>query len=73
LRESRAFTDWTDVLHAALGLLCAALRKLWWWAALAIMVAFIAYEALQGEPRVASYEDYVEFITGFVLGLVLFP
>jgi hypothetical protein len=41
----KAFTDWTDVCHAILGFVCAALRKIAWPLALAIILAFVVYEA----------------------------
>ena len=71
--KRNAFTDWTDVLHALVGFACAVLRRFLWPLALAIILAFVIYEALQAESRVASYEDVTEFITGFIVGLILFP
>jgi hypothetical protein len=65
--------DWTDICHAVLGFLCAICRKLCWWTALALFIAFAAYEALQEEPKATTYEDCVEFLVGFALGLILLP
>jgi len=71
--KRNAFTDWTDVLHALVGFACAVLRRFFWPLSLAIVLAFVAYEALEAESRAASYEDITEFITGFIVGLILFP
>jgi uncharacterized membrane protein YhaH (DUF805 family) len=72
-RLSNAFTDWTDALHAVLGFACAMLRSAFWPLSLAMILAFVAYEALEAESRLDSYEDLVELMTGFIVGLILFP
>ena len=72
-RLSNAFTDPSDVLHAVLGFVCAVLRKIAWPLALAMILAFVVYEALEAESRLDSYEDLIEFAVGFMMGLILFP
>jgi hypothetical protein len=68
-----AFRSPSDVLHAVLGFVCVALRKIAWPLALAMILAFVVYEALEAESRTDSYEDLIEFAVGFMIGLILFP
>jgi hypothetical protein len=72
-RPRNAFTSWTDIFHAFLGFICAALRG--WWPTFSILVTltFIVWEAWQAEDRVTSYEDLLEFTIGFILGVILLP
>jgi hypothetical protein len=73
LRRGNAFTNWTDVLHAILGLACAMLRRVFWPLSLVMILAFAVYEALEAESRLDSYEDLVEFMIGSLIGLILLP
>lgn len=68
-----AFRSPTDILHAVLGFACAILRRVFWPLSLAMILAFVVYEALEAESRLDSYEDLIEFVAGFMLGLVVFP
>ena len=69
----KAFTYWTDAVHALIGFSCAVLRKVFWPLALAMVLAFVVYEALEAESRTDSYEDLIEFAVGFMIGVILFP
>jgi len=69
----KTFTDWTHICHAILGFVCVALRKIAWPLALAMIIAFVVYEALEAESRTDSHEDLIEFAVGFMIGLILFP
>ena len=66
-----AFKSIGDCVHAALGFLACLVNiaPYGWIPSLVIILAFIAYEALEAENPTESYFDLVEFICGFVLGL----
>jgi len=68
-----AFNEATDWFHFLLGLLSAiflCLERPWIYLSILITLAFLFYEARQKESSYVSYSDFVEFIIGFVFGLI---
>jgi len=68
LSVKRAFTELSDWFHALLGLAAGALLRLphGWVFSLLLTLYFVVYQALE---RQASYEDLVEYLTGYAIGL----
>jgi hypothetical protein len=67
-RVRNAFREPWDWLHFLLGFLSAVF--VFYPVSLFIVVAFIIYEALQAESPESSYFDLVEFLCGFMVGLI---
>jgi len=67
-----AFKHITDYFHALLGFVAAVhmLFPYGWTGTLAILIVFIAYESMQKEEPTKSYQDIVEFIVGWLFGMI---
>ncbi|MCW1308319.1 MAG: hypothetical protein OH337_03865 [Candidatus Parvarchaeota archaeon] len=65
-----AFRSLDDVWHAVIGFIASTLRRYsyGWIISITITLIFIIYQALEAEEEIESYEDIVEFITGFIIG-----
>jgi len=74
LKESvrNAFKHITDYFHAALGFVAAVhmIFPYGWTGTLAILLAFIVYESMQKEDPATSTQDIVEFIVGWLFGMI---
>ena len=72
LKIKKAFRQITDYFHALLGFI-AAIHMLFpygWTGTLAILTAFIVYESMQKEDPATSTQDIVEFIIGWLFGMI---
>jgi len=71
LRMYNAFTDKTDVSHAILGFIACFLIifPYGWILTFLVTLIFIVYQSLEAESRISSYEDLVEYASGFILAL----
>ena len=67
-----AFRHITDYFHALLGFIAAVhmLFPYGWIGTLAILLAFTAYESQQKEDPATSTQDIVEFIVGWLFGMI---
>ena len=67
-----AFRHITDLFHALLGFIAAVhmIFPYGWIGTLAILSAFIVYESLQKEDSATSTQDLVEFIVGWLFGMI---
>jgi len=58
-------------VHFALGLAAGALTRPAPLLALAIYVAYLAYQLIEREPLQETYNDLTEALSGYALGLIL--
>jgi len=67
-----AFRHITDYFHALLGFVAAVhmLFPYGWIGTLAILLAFTAYESTQKENQAETTQDIVEFIVGWLFGMI---
>lgn len=72
VRKRSAFKEKWDWFHAFIGFLSAIclLVHYGWISSLLIAVIFLIYESTQKEPPKKSYFDIVEFLVGFIIGLI---
>jgi len=68
-----AFTKWTDLWHLVLGVIAGVLVRfpMGWVISFAITISYIVYQAVEVEEPLESYADYVEYLVGVFVGLIL--
>lgn len=70
-RERNAFMEWSDIVHAFFGFISGLTIKFKPLLSIIFIVIFIVYQALEAETPEQSYQDLVEFITGFIVSIPL--
>ena len=72
LKIKKAFKHITDYFHALLGFIAAVhmLFPYGWTGTLTILLAFIVYESMQKEKSITTTQDLVEFIVGWLFGMI---
>lgn len=67
-----AFRHITDCFHALLGFIAAVhmIFPYGWIGTLAILLTFIVYESMQREDPAETTQDIVEFIVGWLFGMI---
>ena len=63
------FPHLTDYIHLAYGIVCGLLLTLFPVASLILTLSYMVYQLVEREPITETYNDLIEFLTGFVLGL----
>ena len=58
---------WTDVVHFVLGFLTWLLKPF----SIVIFIVFFVYQVVEDEPLVESLKDFVIYMLGFMVGVVL--
>jgi len=66
------FDDWFSLLHFALGVLCVFLKYVSVLLSVAVVATFTLYEWYEVEPEENRLGDFIEFLTGFAVGVLLF-
>jgi len=68
-----AFQKLTDLFHLALGIVAGVSPRFpfGWIISLIMTVIYMIYQAFEVEEAVESYIDLVEYLYGFIIGLIL--
>jgi len=68
----KAFQKLSDIFHLALGIVAGlSLRFSYGWIiSLAITLIFMIYQSVEIEKAIESYIDMLEYVYGFILGLI---
>jgi len=63
----KAFTKISDLIHFGIGAVIKVAKILGFkWFSAVLIIIYILYQALQEEPRLDSYGDYIEMILGYI-------
>jgi len=68
-RTKTWFPNIADYIHLAYGIVCGLLSILLPVASLILTINYIVYQLVEREPITETYNDLIEFLTGFVVGL----
>lgn len=69
------YDDRNSAMHSIMGMVVAgAFRQSLWLRLIGVlmMILFAIYETREPEPAVSTVGDFVEFIFGFIVGVMLF-
>ena len=70
-RKVVVFDGLTSIPHVMLGLLTRILAEFIPTLSLIITAVYITYQALEKEPSMNKLGDFIEFITGYIIGDLL--
>lgn len=65
------FDDPHSIIHSILGLITPIIAQKLLPPAIAIIIVFTAYEATEKENPVSTIGDFVEFLIGFAIGVLV--
>jgi len=68
---TRPFRSWHSYIHSTIGFFSAIIRNAFPIASITIALAFYVFQALDNEDDTKNLSDFIEFLVGFSLGLII--